>query len=136
MNIKDLDIRAIRSKLGMTQKQLAEKLGVSPNTIQNWEYGGAIPKTRRQILCSLIEQSKASIDEQSFHGGDQYNQHGDNIKGEHVTVKSSDIDKFLDAINKAQTISLQSQEQINELLAQNKEQFARLMSLLEKMQDK
>lgn len=117
MNINEINIKSIRAKLGLTQKQFAEKLGVTTNTVQNWEYGGTIPKAKHQILCSLIEQSEATIKEQHFYGGDQYNQNGDNIKGEHVTVESSDIEKFLDAIKGAQAISQKSQEQIDRLIA-------------------
>jgi len=34
-----LNIAALRKKTGLTQRQLAEKLGVTPDTIANWERG-------------------------------------------------------------------------------------------------
>ncbi len=38
------DLKAIREKAGLTQAQLAEKVGVSDTTIQNWEYNKTMPK--------------------------------------------------------------------------------------------
>lgn len=40
MIVNALLIQRVREKLGLTQKQLAEKLGVSDRTIQNWEARG------------------------------------------------------------------------------------------------
>lgn len=34
-----LDIKDLRLKLGVTQRELAEMVGVSEKTVQNWEYG-------------------------------------------------------------------------------------------------
>lgn len=50
----ELDIKGLRSKLGVTQKKLAEMVGVSTNTIQNWESGTTIPKSKHQILGRLL----------------------------------------------------------------------------------
>ena len=40
---KKLDIKALREKHGMTQIQLAAKLGVSLSTVRLWEYGAGKP---------------------------------------------------------------------------------------------
>ncbi len=50
-----LDIIKIREDLGLTQLELAEKIGVSPRTIQNWEAGKKIPDTKHELLRSLSE---------------------------------------------------------------------------------
>lgn len=39
-----VDLKELRKKCGLTQAELAEKVGVSENTIQNWESGKIIPK--------------------------------------------------------------------------------------------
>lgn len=39
-----VDFKALRKKSGLTQAELAEKVGVSENTIQNWESGKTDPK--------------------------------------------------------------------------------------------
>lgn len=57
----DLNIKEVRSSLGVTQKQLAEMLGVSVATIQNWEYGGKIPRTKHQTISALLKDVDNSI---------------------------------------------------------------------------
>ncbi len=48
-----LDIKDLRLKLGVTQRELAEMVGVSEKTVQNWEYGKPIPTTKHQILRAI-----------------------------------------------------------------------------------
>lgn len=48
------DIRAIRQRLDITQRELADRLGVSVNTISNWETGRSSPRRRSlEMLRSL-----------------------------------------------------------------------------------
>lgn len=47
--MNDLDIKKIRTDLGVTQAELAKRLGVSERTVQNWESGTTIPETKHQI---------------------------------------------------------------------------------------
>ena len=49
------NIKSIREKLGLTQEELAQKIGVSRNTVINYEKGGVIPESKRQLLNSLLE---------------------------------------------------------------------------------
>lgn len=62
--MSELDIKDLRQKLGVTQKELAKMVGVSENTVQNWEYGRKIPSTKHQILRSLL------LEPQQYSGGD------------------------------------------------------------------
>ena len=39
-------IRELRLSIGLSQKELAEKIGVSVNSISNWETGRTAPRTR------------------------------------------------------------------------------------------
>lgn len=39
-----VDLKELRNRIGLTQLELSEKVGVSENTIQNWESGKTIPK--------------------------------------------------------------------------------------------
>lgn len=64
--MSDLDIKEIRKKLGVSQTKLAEILGVHLKTVQNWEAGKVIPKTKYGILQSLlsnIPQKEINIEE-------------------------------------------------------------------------
>lgn len=47
------DIRETREKAGLTQRELAERLGVSVNSVSNWETGRASP--RRESMGKLVE---------------------------------------------------------------------------------
>ena len=80
--MNNLDIKKIRTMLGFTQKQLAETVGVSVNTIQNWESGGKIPKSKHPILQSLI--AKPHI----VYGG-QHVQNGEEINGDKIVQEGS-----------------------------------------------
>ena len=55
-NAQDLaaTLRAIRSKLNLTQQQLAERLGVSFTTVNRWEGGSNMPqKAAREVIAAL-----------------------------------------------------------------------------------
>lgn len=54
----------LRLEAGLTQKQIAEGLGVSEQTVRNWEQGKhpprlTIPQTKR--LCGLLGRSLEEI---------------------------------------------------------------------------
>jgi putative transcriptional regulator len=50
----EIDVKAIRETLGLTQAGLAEQVGVDQSTISNWEKGQAPRGPARKILLSLI----------------------------------------------------------------------------------
>jgi transcriptional regulator with XRE-family HTH domain len=49
------DIKRIRRVLNLKQRELAEILGVSVGTIQNYEKGGVIPESKYSILSNLMK---------------------------------------------------------------------------------
>ena len=59
MNI--LNLKVARVKKGLTQKQLAELVGVSSSTINRIETGNQIPKV--DILLKLAEILEVSVEE-------------------------------------------------------------------------
>src|SRR5947209_1603619 len=55
-----------RTRIGLTQPQVAEKLGVSPRTYQGWEYGEnrkPLPKTTLQRIVNLFDLSEIEADQ-------------------------------------------------------------------------
>ena len=53
------EVRRIRDKLGVTQAQLAERLGVAPNTVYRWEADRvAITSPMAQLLRLLTKERK------------------------------------------------------------------------------
>ena len=54
MEINAKAINAKRKSLGITQKELSVLMGVSYQTIQNWEGGKNIPKSKEQMLREFL----------------------------------------------------------------------------------
>lgn len=53
-------IRLLRKKIGLTQRQLAAKLGYSSYwAVYEWETGRRKPNRRVQMLLTLLEKSHA-----------------------------------------------------------------------------
>lgn len=59
-----LEVKKIREKLGVSQETFAKMVGVHPRTIQNWESGSVIPKSKHEILRGLISEP------QHWYGGE------------------------------------------------------------------
>jgi DNA-binding transcriptional regulator YiaG len=56
----DLNVKDLRSRLGFTQAQLGEAIGVDQSTVSNWEKGVAAPRgPARKMLQQLTEQVPA-----------------------------------------------------------------------------
>lgn len=116
--------------LGFTQKQLAETVGVSVNTIQNWESGGKIPKSKHPILQSLI--AKPHI----VYGG-QHVQNGDAINGDKIierTVEKETIEETApdsSGLDASRLVGLleAKQKSLDNLIAQQ----ARLLTIIENL---
>jgi putative transcriptional regulator len=56
-----LDVRRIRQNLGLSQRQFSALLGISVNTLQNWEQGRRQPRGAAQILLRIAEQSPQAV---------------------------------------------------------------------------
>ncbi len=62
-NVKPLDVKTIRKKLKVTQKEFATMIGVSLRTLENWEQGRRRPVgTARALLKIASENPKAVIE--------------------------------------------------------------------------
>lgn len=55
--MNSLDVIRIRENLGLTQKEFANLLNVSLRTVQNYEAGGTIPKSKYAILHKLENEN-------------------------------------------------------------------------------
>ena len=109
--MNDLDIKKIRKKLGISQEQLAEMVGVHPRTVQNWESGSTIPKSKHAILRDLILKPQRYAG-----GGEQTNVNGNNINGNNVTINPADMDKLLEILSMKEASLVKAQEHIDKLL--------------------
>ncbi len=50
------DIKAIRTKTGLSQQQFADKLNISSRTLQNWEQGTRHPTGASITLMRLLDK--------------------------------------------------------------------------------
>ena len=50
------DIKVIRAKTGLSQQQFADKLNISPRTLQNWEQGTRNPTGAAVTLMRLLDK--------------------------------------------------------------------------------
>lgn len=48
-----MDVKELRSSLGLSQEQFAKKIGVSVRTVANWEAGKVIPASKMELLQGL-----------------------------------------------------------------------------------
>lgn len=74
--MSDLGVRDIRLKIGISQKDLAKKLGVHWRTVQNWEKNGGISQSDYSKICALL-QNEATIKTQQYYGGEGSEQFGE-----------------------------------------------------------
>lgn len=57
---QDLDVKAIRSRFGVTQTQFAAVVGVDQSTVSGWESGATSPRgPARKVLLSLTAKDFA-----------------------------------------------------------------------------
>ena len=58
------ELKEYRSRLGLTQAELAVRLGVSANTVARWEWGGSqtvpvlLDRAMRDVEAEIAEQPK------------------------------------------------------------------------------
>lgn len=59
--MKGDDIKKMRSLIGLTQEELAQKMGVTRNTIVNYEKGGVIPPAKQKLLSGVLSEVKGGV---------------------------------------------------------------------------
>lgn len=52
--VQEADVRSARKKLGLSQEKLAEKLGVSRNTVSRWEKGEVSPSAENMMALNHL----------------------------------------------------------------------------------
>jgi transcriptional regulator with XRE-family HTH domain len=55
-------LQALRHHLLLNDKRLAERLGISPNAVRNWESGGALPSNENVQKVLAIAENEADPD--------------------------------------------------------------------------
>ncbi len=58
---EEVDVRAIRRRLGMTQKEFARQHGFSLGSIRNWEQGHRRPEGPARALLTIIDREPEAV---------------------------------------------------------------------------
>ncbi len=56
-----VDVRAIRTKLGMTQEEFAARFGFSVNTLRHWEQGKRQPEGPTRAYLIVIDRAPKAV---------------------------------------------------------------------------
>ena len=51
---REIDVKAVRAKVGMTQEQFAARFGFSTATLRHWERGDRSPRGPALVLLNVL----------------------------------------------------------------------------------
>ena len=57
----DVDVKAIRNRLGMTQARFSDTFGFSLDAIKHWEGGRRTPEAPARTLLTVIDKNPAAV---------------------------------------------------------------------------
>lgn len=58
---EEIDVKAIRAKLGMTQEQFAGRFGFSIKTLRHWEQGLRVPEGPTRAYLLVIDRNPKAV---------------------------------------------------------------------------
>jgi putative transcriptional regulator len=61
VRIEEIDVRTLRNRLKLTQKQFAKLFGVSLATLRNWEQGRRRPEGPAMVLLNVIKREPEAV---------------------------------------------------------------------------
>lgn len=70
------DLKVVRQKYNLTQKDIADEFGISIRAVQNWEYRKNCPSNVYNIICKyyqLLERKKIMDEELLFYRNFEHN---------------------------------------------------------------
>lgn len=59
--LSTVDVKGLRERLGLTQKQFSSMIGVSIKTLQNWEQGRREPEGPAKALLRVVEKEPQAV---------------------------------------------------------------------------
>ena len=61
--VEDVDVRAIRSKLGLSQAEFSRRYALSPRSLQEWEQGRRRPESAVRAYLTVIDKNPEAVEE-------------------------------------------------------------------------
>jgi putative transcriptional regulator len=63
VHVPEVDVREVRTKMGLSQAQFATKFGFPPATLRNWEQGRARPDAPTRVLLAVIARHPEAVED-------------------------------------------------------------------------
>ncbi|HXA49632.1 MAG TPA: helix-turn-helix domain-containing protein [Candidatus Acidoferrum sp.] len=61
--VPEVDVREVRTKMGLSQSQFATKFGFPPATLRNWEQGRSRPDAPTRVLLAVIAKHPDAVED-------------------------------------------------------------------------
>lgn len=63
VQVPEVDVREVRTKMGLSQAQFATKFGFPPATLRNWEQGRSRPDAPTRVLLAVIAKHPDAVED-------------------------------------------------------------------------
>ena len=63
VHVPEVDVREVRTRMGLSQAQFAAKFGFPPATLRNWEQGRARPDAPARVLLAVIARHPEAVED-------------------------------------------------------------------------
>lgn len=63
VEIPEIDVRQVRTQMGLSQTQFANRFGFPPATLRNWEHHRSRPDRPTRVLLAVIARHPEAVDD-------------------------------------------------------------------------
>lgn len=63
VQVPEVDVREVRTKMDLSQAQFATKFGFPPATLRNWEQGRSRPDAPTRVLLAVIARHPEAVED-------------------------------------------------------------------------
>jgi putative transcriptional regulator len=63
VQVPEVDVREVRTKMGLSQAQFATKFGFPPAMLRNWEQGRSRPDAPTRVLLAVIAKHPDAVED-------------------------------------------------------------------------
>jgi len=60
---EQVDVKAIRERLNLSQREFAARFGFTADSVQNWEQGRRFPDGHARVLLKVIDHNYRAVEE-------------------------------------------------------------------------
>jgi len=61
--VPEVNVREVRTKMGLSQAQFATRFGLPPATLRNWEQGRSRPDAPTRVLLAVIAKHPEAVED-------------------------------------------------------------------------